>query len=714
MNVKKVVILLSLLVMVFTSCGVKQSGNSPSNPASQEQAKVVRIESDPEGAAVYIDNNEPITTPADVKLSLGWHYIHFTKNGYEDYIMKNAEVKENTTTISVTLKKIQSSELMFEFGPNGAIIFDSVPIIRCCSAAAITYSGIFYGGTYTISGKTLLNSFDLVFPSGKKVHFDTEKVSDKVRKFSKVVTFDEIGEYKIISDGTVEYAFIVDYKPTILSPTPKLEDIFKGGYKNAIAVLVNSEVDAKVLITDANGKPIPNASLGVYGLKTDKDGIVTFKAKVERKDCPYCYVTYINGQEAGLLIYGDLLVFGYDYAKYTMDGKLVSSTTENAKVTVQPAMLPSFKSEVKIVREGNDVYMPYDSIGVRLVDIYKGAGVGGNNIFSHPRDPSIIYTNNFVSKDGGKHFEKMSESLDAIALNPENPNEVIGWSKNEPKYILKSEDFGAHFEKIISTNIDFSDKFIKQIILDPNNPEKIYLARTNGLYVSNDGGKNFSCIFGTPPGGISSIAISPANSNVILFTGAMGIVKSSDGGKTWRITVNGDSIGSAISYITFGDPRKPKEVFAGSMYDGLLASYDEGETWKSLYKGDLEGKESVAIVPYKDTYIIYISSFRDGIYTSIDKGRTFTKVDFPVGNVTSIAAGSNGFLYIMNDGIPFVQNDSGNILPLDGDTFLVGGPKWKIVDGKLFIDINDIKSDIYSVKVNSDSIEIFRMCDMLQ
>jgi hypothetical protein len=60
-----------------------------------------------------------------------------------------------------------------------------------------------------------------------------------------------------------------------------------------------------------------------------------------------------------------------------------------------------------------------------------------------------------------------------------------------------------------------------------------------------------------------------------------------------------------------------------------------------------------------------------------------------------------------------VQNDSGNILPLDGDTFLVGGPKWKIVDGKLFIDMNDIKSDIYSVKVNSDSIEIFRMCDML-
>ena len=706
-----VVFLVFLLLISFTGCGVKQSEPTPSNPIPQKLVKVIRIESEPEGATVYIDNNEPITTPANVELSPGWHYIDFAKNGYEDYIMKNAEAKEDTTIISATLKKIPSSEEMFVFGPNGAISFDSVPHFACCSAGAIAYSNIFYGGTYTVSGKTILNSFDIVFPGGKKVHFDTEKVSDKIRNFSKVVTFDELGEYGIVSDGTVEYAFIVDYKPTILSPTPKLEDIFKGGYKNAIAVPVNSEVEARVLITDANGKPIPNTSLGIYGLKTDKDGVVTFKAKVERRDCPYCYVTYINGQEARLLVYADLLIWGYDYAKYTMDGKLVSSTTENAKVTIQPALLPSFKSQIKIVREGNDVYMPYDSIGVRLVDIYKGAGVGGDNIFSHPKDPSVIYTNNFVSKDEGKHFEKMGETLDAIALNPQNPREVIGWGRSEPKYILKSDDFGLHFEKSANIDIDLSNNFVEQILIDPNNPEKIYLATWKGLYVSNDGGKNFSKI-PTDFGIVNSIAISPANSNVIILGTEKGVVKSIDSGKTWKI-VRQNSIGDRIGCITFGDPKSPKEVFAGSMYEGLLASYDDGETWKSLYKTDLEGKQSVAIIPYEDTYIIYISSFRDGIYTSIDEGKTFTKVDFPAGNVTSVATGSNGFLYIMNDGIPFVQNDSGNILPLDGDTFLVGGPKWKIVTDKLYIEASDIKSDFYTAKVNNDSIEIYKMCDML-
>ncbi len=34
------------------------------------------------------------------------------------------------------------------------------------------------------------------------------------------------------------------------------------------------------------------------------------------------------------------------------------------------------------------------------------------------------------------------------------------------------------------------------------------------------------------------------------------------------------------------------------------------------------------------------------------------------------------------------------------------------VNGKLFIDINDVKSDLYTVKGNKDSIEIFKMCDM--
>jgi len=700
---------LILLLIGFVGCRKKTVLNNH-NIGPVMQMRIVKIDSDPQGAMVYIDNNAPITTPADIELTLGWHYIDFKKDGYEDYIIKNAEVKEDTTIISVTLVKLPSAEEMAEFSTIGPIVFDSVPHFACCSAGAIAYSNIFFGGTYTVSGRTTLDSFDIVFPLGKIVHFDTEKVSYSVRKFSKVVTFSELGEYEIVSSGNHVYSFKVDYKPTILQLTPKLEDIFTEGYKNAIAVPVGGEVEAKVLITDAKETPIPNTSLGVYGLKTDKDGIVKFKVKVVRTECPYCYKTYVSGQEAQLRVYGDLLIWGYDYAKYTKDGKLVESTTQNAKVTIQSSMLPTFKDNIEVVEEGSSVYMPYDSIGVRLNETYKGAGVGGDVILPHQKDPSVIYTNTFVSKDEGKHFEKMGETLDSIAVDPKNPNIVLGWSRFEPKCILKSTDYGLHFEKLVSVNIDLMNNFVEQIAIDPNNSNKIYLATWKGLYVSNDGGEKFSPLT-NDYGIINTIAISSIDSDLILLGSEKGIVKSSDGGKTWEVMKNNPNI-DFIKCIVF-DPKNPNTVYAGNMYGGLLISYDSGNTWQPLYKGDLEGPQSITIIPYEETYIIFVVSFRDGIYESIDTGKTFTKLDFPVGSETNIAAGNNGLLYIIDDGIPFVKNDLGKILPLDGERFLVGGPKWKIINNRLFIDVNDIKVDFMSVDVSGNFIEFYKMCDML-
>jgi len=112
MNVKKVVILLSLLVMVFTSCGVKQSENSPGNQTSQREVKVVHIDSYPEGADVNIDNNYLGKTPLTVKITIGKHNFAFYKEGYVWHSMDNVEIKEDTNEIKVTLRKFDEANLM--------------------------------------------------------------------------------------------------------------------------------------------------------------------------------------------------------------------------------------------------------------------------------------------------------------------------------------------------------------------------------------------------------------------------------------------------------------------------------------------------------------------------------------------------------------------------------------------------------------------------
>ncbi len=698
------VLIMVVLLMSLSGCGAKQTSVTPSNPNPQPQTKIIKIDSDPQGATVYIDNNPPVTTPADVKLAVGWHYVEFRKDGYQSYVIKDFEVKEGATVIKAKLEKVPSGGTL---GVVGNIAFDTVPHIACCSAAAIAYSNIFYGGTYTVSGVTSLNSFDIVFPSGKKVHFDTKVASVERRRFSKDVTFNEIGVYKVVSKSGQENAFEVCYKPTILSPTPQMNDIFVDGDKNAIAVPVGSEVDAKVLITDVKGNPIRNTALGVYGLKTDKDGIANFKAKVERKDS-YAYEIYVNGKSAPVKAYANLLIFGYDYAKFTKDGTLVESTTKNVKATVQPALLPVFKSG-KVIEENNHIYMPYGTFGTKIIEIYKGAGTGGDTIISHPKDPSVIYTNAFISKDGGNTFEKLGEKLDAIAVDPENPNIVLGWSRFEPKYILKSKDYGLHFEKLANVNINLVNNFVVQILIDPKNPKRVYVATWKGLYVSNDGADTFEPVNGQF-GIVDSIAISTKDSNLLLVGCEKGIMRSEDSGKTWSITRKNPNV-NFMKCIVF-DLKNPDTIYANSMYDGLLASNDSGKTWQSLHRFDLEDPQSIAVNPLNSN-IIYVASFRDGIYRSVDYGKTFEKLDFPVGSETGITFGSDGKLYVIDDGVPFTLSNSGKFVPLDGKRFLIGGPDWKIIDNELFIDISSIKTDGMRCKIGKDYIEFYKVCDMV-
>jgi len=724
---KKIFVSLVLLLLLssIAGCKVKQEGTTPnvtapSNPSSQKPIKLVRIDSDPEGATVYIDKSDILITPGYVQIQAGQHTIQFSMDGYEDKTLDNIDIEEDTKVISANLRKVPEEEIeMMEYGPTGSpIMFYSRPYFDSCIRGVPAYSNIFYGETLTVEGVTVLDEFDIVFPGGKKVHFDTEKVSDKVRKFSKVVTFDEVGGYKIIANGETKYGFEVDYKPTLLPPTPKLTDMFltycKDQFKNAIAVPVGSEVDAKVLITDANGKPIPNTSLGVYGLKTDKNGIVTFKVKVERVDT-HSYKTYVNGQEVqfygGLMIYGDIYVWGYDYAKYSKDGKLISYTLGSKS----QELYPNFVDELPVVSDGNSTYVQLDALDMRLNEIYRGTGIDNDIILPHPEDPSVIYTKGFVSKDGGKHFKKMSETLDAIALNPKNPNEVFGYVlKDKTGYIIRSEDFGQHFEKTKIENVDFSPTFVLRLFIDQDNPQKVFLATPRGLYVSGNGGKDFSLLY-TDPGQITSIAINPANSNIVLLAGAMGIVKSSDGGKTWKIVKKNDNENIRyVNYFSFADPKKPKEVFAAVRGEELIISYDEGETWQPFCHCtyDVVGRKNVDIKPFKDTYkICTVSS--NNVYVSNDGGKTFTSLDFPVKGDVFVNIGADGRLYILIDGIPFVENEDGTILPLDGETFLAGGPNWKIINKKFYIEVKDVKGEQLRIKETNDGIVIYRMCDML-
>ena len=247
------------------------------------------------------------------------------------------------------------------------VIFDKLPTIDiCCSPAAIAYSGVFVGDKIIVTGKTILKEFYFQYSSGKLVLFETKPFKKEWREFSKEVLFDEAGVYKMLDEGKKQFdQFEVLYKAVPLPPTKTVSEIFgvKSGFfgvqqsdvriSDAVAIKAGKENIVKLLIVDADGNPIINKPIGKYSAMTDGRGIVVFKVNgIEDADPIGSFI--VNGKEGGAIFYGDLLAGVYDYATFSRDGHIISTSLQFLK----------FKADVKfdIRYEGDDIYMPYEVV----------------------------------------------------------------------------------------------------------------------------------------------------------------------------------------------------------------------------------------------------------------------------------------------------------------------------------------------------------------
>ena len=209
------------------------------------------------------------------------------------------------------------------------------------------------------------------------------------------------------------------------------------------------------------------------------------------------------------------------------------------------------------------------------------ASMGGriDDIAVSESDPSIIYVGYavggvFKSDNNGTTFKPVFEtygtaSIGDIAIHPTNPNIVYvgtGEANNRQTSsfgdgIYKTTDGGKTF-----TNIGLKDtQTIARIVIDPKNPETVYVASPGhlfgpnperGIFKTTDGGKTWNKIkFIDDDTGFTDIAIDPSNSNILYaasyqrrrsgccFNGGgpgSALWKTTDAGKTWtKLTAHG-------------------------------------------------------------------------------------------------------------------------------------------------------------------------------
>ena len=322
-----------------------------------------------------------------------------------------------------------------------------------------------------------------------------------------------------------------------------------------------------------------------------------------------------------------------------------------------------------------------------------------------PSDPYTYYLGTaggglLKTTDGGKTWINISDGyfhssgVGAIAVAPSDPNVIyVGMGETNIRGditpgdgVYKSTDAGQTW-----TNIGLdSTHFISKIIVDPRNPNRVYVAAMGhvfqdnpqrGVFESVDGGKTWTKIlYKDEKTGAIDLSMDPNNSRILyaamwqayrapwgLSSGGpgSGIYKSTDGGKTWQdLTKNPGlpkgilgKIGVAVSY-----GNSTVWAMIEAKHGGLFRSDDGGKTWTLV-----NDNHDITLRPWYYTKIFVDPNNDNVLYTvdedfwkSIDGGKTFHSIETPHGDNHDLWINPN------NSKIMVETNDGGGTVTFNG------------------------------------------------
>ena len=206
---------------------------------------------------------------------------------------------------------------------------------------------------------------------------------------------------------------------------------------------------------------------------------------------------------------------------------------------------------------------------------------------AHPTDANVFYTSGHPhtggnigfqkSTDGGKTWQKVSDGANgpvdfhSMAVGQADPNLIYGVYRGQ---LQRSSDEGKSWE-VVNTNIG------NLITLTTNTTTKdaVFAGTTNGLYISQDRGQNWSKL-GTISDAVVSLAINPTNDKeMVAYTQKQGLQRSTDGGNTWG-KLDGYT-GGMVMHLAY-DAQNPATSYLINQNLEVHKTTDSGATWKKI------------------------------------------------------------------------------------------------------------------------------------
>lgn len=229
--------------------------------------------------------------------------------------------------------------------------------------------------------------------------------------------------------------------------------------------------------------------------------------------------------------------------------------------------------------------------------------------------------------------------------------------------LWKTEDEGETWKCVTDGALGSSS--VGAVAVSESNPDVVYigmgerdirgdLAEGDGVYRSSDAGKTWTHVGLDKARTISRIVIDPKNPDLV-YVAALGhvygpnpergVFKSTDGGKTWdRVLYESERAGAVDLVIDPADSstlyaatweawRTPYYMNSGGPGSKLWKSTDAGAHWTDLTRNPglpkgVVGKIGLAVAPSNHARVYAIVEAHDGgIFRSDDAGSTWTKVN---------------------------------------------------------------------------------------
>jgi photosystem II stability/assembly factor-like uncharacterized protein len=189
----------------------------------------------------------------------------------------------------------------------------------------------------------------------------------------------------------------------------------------------------------------------------------------------------------------------------------------------------------------------------------------------------------YRSSDGGTTWEQANDAstanlgINALAVDPTDTQVVYAASADSG--VFKTTDGGVHWTQInngLPENLKSptQEPFLNFIVVDPADPQTVFVGGQNGVYKSTNGGESWQQLAGGIDPLIESndLIIDPTNSQVVYLGTSIMPYYSTDGGETfYPLTqgLNDPVIGTHLLVYSLAISSDGSVLYAGTMGHGV-------------------------------------------------------------------------------------------------------------------------------------------------